>query len=77
MNVKFSVTEKMIEAMITRAEFKFNESIIIKVSSQFHSTTIFLSMRSMQNEQTDFYPISGFPRSLFTEDTVKGMLCTF
>ena len=63
----------MIEAMITRAEFHFNDPIVINVPSQFQSTTIFLTMRGGQSDQPNFYPISGFPRCLFTEDTIKGM----
>ena len=62
----------MIEGMINRAEFRFNDPINIDVPSQLSSTTIYLRMRGIHSEQTSFYPISGFPRSLIAEDMING-----
>ena len=58
--------------MINRAEFRFNDPISIDVPSQLSSTIIYLRMRGIHSEQTSFYPISGFPRSLIAEDTING-----
>ena len=41
--------------MINRAEFRFNDSIIIDVASEVSSTTIFLKMRGIHSEQTSLY----------------------
>ena len=62
----------MIESMINRAEFRLNDSLRIEVPSQLSSTTIYLKMRGIHSEQTSFYPISGFPRSLIAEDMMNG-----
>ena len=62
----------MIEGMINRAEFHFNDPISIDVPSQLSSTNIYLRMRGIHSEQTSFYPISGFPRSLIAEDMING-----
>ena len=62
----------MIDAMINRAEFRFNEPIKIDVPLQLSSTTIYLRMRGIHSEQTSLYPISGFPRSLIAEDMING-----
>lgn len=62
----------MIEGMINRAEFRFEDPINIDVPSQLSCTTIYLRMRGIHSEQTSFYPISGFPRSLITEDMITG-----
>lgn len=63
----------MIEGMINRAEFRFNDPISIDVPSQLSSTTIYLRMRGIHSEQSSFYPISGFPRNLIAEDIINGM----
>lgn len=62
----------MIEDMINRAEFHFNDPISIDVPSQLSSTTIYLRMKGIHSEQTSFYPISGFPRNLIAEDMING-----
>lgn len=62
----------MIEGMINRAEFRFKDPISIDVPSQLSCTTIYLRMRGIHSEQTSFYPISGFPRSLIAEDMITG-----
>ena len=72
MHQQIPITESMIENMIGRAEFRFNDPIIIDVPSQLSSTTIYLRMRGIHSEQTSFYPISGFPRKLVAEDTING-----
>ena len=72
MHQQIPITESMIENMIGRAEFPFNDPIIIDVPSQLSSTTIYLRMRGIHSEQTSFYPISGFPRKLVAQDTING-----
>lgn len=62
----------MIEGMINRAEFRFNDPVVIDVPSQLSSTAIYLRMRGTHSEQTSFYPISGFPRRLIAEDKING-----
>lgn len=62
----------MIEGMINRAEFRFNDPIRIEVPSQLSSTTIHLRMRGIHSEQTSYYAISGFPRNLIAEDMING-----
>lgn len=62
----------MIEGMINRAEFRCEDPISIDVPSQLSSTTIYLRMRGIHSEQTSFYPLSGFPRSLIAEDMING-----
>ena len=62
----------MIEGMINRAEFRCEDPINIDVPSQLSSTTIYLRMRGIHSEQTSFYPLSGFPRSLIAEDMING-----
>ena len=69
---KVLITEKMIEEMMNRVEFCFDEPIEIDVPSPLSSTTIYLSMRGVYTDQSNLYPISGFPRYLITEDTVNG-----
>ena len=69
---KFVITERMIEDMMNRAEFCFDEPIEIDIPSPLSSTTIYLSMRGVHADQSNLYPISGFPRYLITEDTVNG-----
>lgn len=66
----------MIGGMVSRAEFRFNDSINIDVPSQLSFTTIFLRMKGIYSEQTSFYPISGFPRSLIAEDMINGTSLT-
>ena len=76
---KIPLTESMIEGMINRAEFRCEDPIKIYVPSQLSSTTIYLKMRSIYSERTNFYPLSGFPRSLIAEDMINGTfptLCT-
>lgn len=68
------ITESMIDAMINRAEFRFNDPIKIEVPLQLSSTTIYLRMRGIHSEQTSFYPISGFPRNLIAEDMINGTI---
>ena len=60
--------------MISRAEFCFNDPIVIDVPSELSSTTIYLRMRGIHSEQTSFYAISGFPRKFVIEDTINGRL---
>ncbi|KAI9691461.1 MAG: hypothetical protein M1822_007532 [Bathelium mastoideum] len=67
------ITESMIGGMANRAEFRFNDPINIDVPSQLSSTTIYLRMRGIHSEQTSYYPISGFPRSLIAEDMINGL----
>lgn len=62
----------MIEDMVKRAEFRFDGPLKIDVPSQLSSTIIYLRMRGVYSDETIFYPISGFPRYLITEDTVNG-----
>ena len=69
---KILITESMIEGMINRAEFHFNDPISIDVPSQLSSTTIYLRMKGIHSEETSFYPISGFPRNLIAEDKING-----
>lgn len=66
------ITERMIEDMIKRAEFLFEDPLEIHVTSQLSSTMIYLKMCGVQSDQANSYPISGFPRYLVTEDTVNG-----
>lgn len=73
---KIPLTESMIDGMINRAEFRFNDPVVIDVPSQLSSTTIYLRMRGIHSEQTSFYPISGFPRSLIAEDKINGGFLT-
>ncbi|KAL8843023.1 MAG: hypothetical protein Q9176_002326 [Flavoplaca citrina] len=65
------ITESMIEGMINRAEFRFSQPLDINVPSSLSSTTIYLNMRGIHNEQTSLYPISGFPRKLIAEDMIN------
>lgn len=66
------ITERMIEDMVKRAEFRFEDPLKIEVTSQLSSTMIYLKMCGVHSDQGNFYPISGFPRYLITEDTVNG-----
>ena len=119
------ITESMIEGMINRADFHFEDLIDIHVPSQLSSITINLRMvslpcvkmsllhlvsvlksqhrklgvklgyysfppdqklpiinangreinkRGIHSEQTNYYPISGFPRCLIAEDTINGKI---
>ena len=58
---------------MNRAEIRFSDPISLDVPSQLSSTTIYLTMKGIHSEQTTFYPISGFPRSLIAEDVINGM----
>lgn len=66
------ITERMIEDMMRRAECRFDDQVVISAPSPLHATTIYLRMRGVRSDQSNFYPISGFPRCLMTEDTVNG-----
>ena len=66
----------MIEGMINRAEFRFNNPVIIDMPSQLASTTIYLRMKGIHSERISFYPISGFPRRLIAEDKITGKYMT-
>ena len=63
--------------MISRAVFGFNDPIVIDVPSELTSTTICLRLRGIHSEQTNIYPISGFPRKFLVEDTINGTLLFF
>lgn len=56
---------------MNRAEIRFSDPISLDVPSQLSSTTIYLTMKGIHSEQTTFYPISGFPRSLIAEDVIN------
>ena len=70
---KIEISQSTIEDMIARGEFRFDDTVNIKVTSQLSPTMIYLTLCQSQRFEPDLYPISGFPRCLVSEDTVNGM----
>jgi hypothetical protein len=61
----------MIEDMVRRAEFRFDDAVEIEVPNQLIATTICLALHERRAFEPELYPISGFPRCLIMEDTVN------
>ena len=57
-----------------RAAFVFDKTLDIQIPSKLHSTMIYLRLQGIQSDQSNYYPISGFPRFLITEDTLNGIM---
>ena len=58
--------------MIAKAEFSLERPIVITVASQLAQTMIYLCLSESRAVKHTYYPISGFPRTLVTEDTLNG-----
>jgi hypothetical protein len=65
------ITESMIEDMIRRAEFRFDNTVEIEVPNQLTMTTIYLALYERRSFEPGLYPISGFPRCLVMEDSMN------
>lgn len=62
--------------MVARAQFHLDRQIEIRFTSRQSSTTVYLALWELRNESFHpaLYPISGFPRRLVIEDSLKGTL---
>ena len=71
MSRKVVISEQCISEMIVRGRFDLDR-IPITTSKQLSSTTISLCLQESPypNSSDSYLPISGFPRTLMTEDTI-------
>ena len=58
--------------MIARASFSLKKTVVITVASQLAQTMIYLCLCESRAAKPTYHPISGFPRTLVTEDTLNG-----
>ncbi|KAL9624998.1 MAG: hypothetical protein Q9160_000727 [Pyrenula sp. 1 TL-2023] len=70
---RIDIREDVINDMVARAQFHLDQQIEIRFKSRQSSTTIYLALWELRNESFHpaLYPISGFPRRLVMEDSLK------